>query len=144
MSTSQGSVKDVLPKQFPFSNRRKVMIPQSKFDLGYHVTVLGKYSKKIPKREVSALDRRSTSTLKWYNDTTKFNPNYYKSHWVSKWPIMVQRKQRRNKRKYSGCSLSGGSRTIKSQIKLAQCTSVATLFFNKWSSRIRCMGLNWK
>ena len=81
MSTSQGSVKDVLPKQFPFSNRRKVMIPQSKFDLGYHVTVLGKYSKKIPKREISALDqRRSTSTLKWYNDTTKFNPSYYKSH----------------------------------------------------------------
>ena len=79
MSTSQAAA-DKLPKQFPFSNRRKVMIPK-KFDLGYHVTVLGKYSKKMPKREPSALDLRTTqSTLKWWDDTTRFSPGYYRSH----------------------------------------------------------------
>ena len=53
MSTSQ-AVIDKFPKKFPFSNRRKTMIPKQ-YDLGYHVTVLGTYSKKIPKREQSAL-----------------------------------------------------------------------------------------
>ena len=67
------------PKKFPFAKLGKP-IPK-KFDLGYHVTVLGKYSKNIPKREPSALDyRQSVSTLKWWDDTTKFNPSYYKAH----------------------------------------------------------------
>ena len=80
MSTSQGDVKDVLPKSFPFSNRRKEMFPPTKFNLGYHVDVLGKYSKKIPKREISALDRKSTSTVKWWDDTRQYDPHYYRSH----------------------------------------------------------------
>ena len=80
MSTSQGNVIDKLPKSFPFAKRGKELIPK-KFDLGYHVNVLGKYSKKIPKREVSALDfRKSQSTVKWMNDTRKFDPRYYREH----------------------------------------------------------------
>ena len=79
MSTSQGNVIDKLPKSFPFAKRGKVMIPKQ-FDLGYHVTVLGKYSKKIPKREPSALDRSSQSTVKWMNDTRQFDPLYYREH----------------------------------------------------------------
>ena len=80
MSTSQGSVKNVLPKQYPFSNRRKEMFPLPKFDLGYHVDVLGHYSKKIPKREISARDRSSVSSMKFWNDTRKFNPAYYTAY----------------------------------------------------------------
>ena len=68
-----------LPKEFPFAKRGKEMIPK-KFDLGYHVTVLGNYSKKIPKRQPSALDRSSMSTVKWMNDTRKFDPIYYREH----------------------------------------------------------------
>ena len=71
MSTSQ-AVIDKFPKQFPFSNRRKTMIPKQ-YDLGYHVTVLGNYSKKIPKREQSALDLRNSQTGMYWNNTTKFN-----------------------------------------------------------------------
>ena len=71
MSTSQ-AVIDKLPKQFPFSNRRKTMFPKQ-YDLGYHVTVLGKYSKKIPKREQSALDLRHTQTGMYWNNTAKYN-----------------------------------------------------------------------
>ncbi len=79
MSTSIAR-KQKLPKSFPFAKRGKQMIPK-KFDLGYHVTVLGKYSKKIPKREPSALDlRHSQSTVKWMNDTRKFDPRYYREH----------------------------------------------------------------
>ena len=79
MSTSI-SRKQKLPKSFPFAKRGKQMIPKA-FDLGYHVTVLGKYSKKIPKREPSALDlRQSQSTVKWMNDTRKFDPIYYRAH----------------------------------------------------------------
>ena len=78
MSTSQGSVTDKLPKSFPFAKRGKEMIPK-KFDLGYHVTVLGKYSKKIPKREPSAIDRSSFSNG-YYNDTRQFDPVYYRAH----------------------------------------------------------------
>ena len=50
MSTSQGSVIDKLPKSFPFAKRGKEMIPK-KFDLGYHVDVLGKYSKKTSENQ---------------------------------------------------------------------------------------------
>ena len=79
MSTSQ-AVIDKLPKSFPFAKRGKEMIPKQ-FDLGYHVTVLGKYSKKIPKRESSALDNRvSFSTVGWMNDTRQFDPRYYREH----------------------------------------------------------------
>lgn len=79
MSTSQ-AVINKLPKSFPFAKRGKQMIPKQ-FDLGYHVTVLGKYSKKIPKREPSALDNRvSFSTVGWMNDTRKFDPGYYRAH----------------------------------------------------------------
>jgi hypothetical protein len=79
MSTSQARI-DKLPKQFPFSKRGKEMIPK-RFDLGYHVTVLGKYSKKMPKREPSALDLRNyQNPMKFWSDTTKFDPNYYKAH----------------------------------------------------------------
>ena len=77
MSTSQ-TVKWKVPKEFPFSNRRKVMIPQ-KFDLGYHVTVLDKYSKKMPKRAPTAIDRSSTTGMYW-NDTRKFNKHLYTSY----------------------------------------------------------------
>mgnify|MGYP001159626503 CR=1 FL=1 len=79
MSTSQGNVIDKLPKSFPFAKRGKQMIPKQ-FDLGYHVTVLGKYSKKIPKREPSVVDRSSFSTVGWMNDTRKFDPRYYRAH----------------------------------------------------------------
>jgi len=48
------------------------MIPKQ-YDLGYHVTVLGTYSKKIPKREQSALDLRNSQTGMYWNNTTKFN-----------------------------------------------------------------------
>ena len=72
MSTSQAAI-DKLPKQFPFSNRRKVMFPQTKFNLGYHVDILGKYSKKMPKREKSALDLRHTQSGMYWNNTTKYN-----------------------------------------------------------------------
>ncbi len=79
MSTSIAR-KQKLPKSFPYAKRGKQMIPKA-FDLGYHVTVLGKYSKKIPKREPSALDRRqSQSTVKWMNDTRNFDPIYYRAH----------------------------------------------------------------
>ena len=78
MSTSQGDVADKLPKQFPFSNRRKEMFPQ-KFKMGYHVTLLGKYSKKIPKRQPSALDHGSKTGMYW-NNTIKFNKPYYTSY----------------------------------------------------------------
>ena len=78
MSTSQ-AVIDKLPKSFPFAKRGKEMIPKQ-FDLGYHVTVLGKYSKKIPKRAPSALDRSSQSTVKFMNDTRQFDPKYYRAH----------------------------------------------------------------
>ena len=71
MSTSQ-AVYEKLPKQFPFSNRRKTMIPKE-YDLGYHVNVLGNYSKKIPKREKSALDHRNTQTGMYWNNTTKYS-----------------------------------------------------------------------
>ncbi|MAD47704.1 MAG: hypothetical protein CMH98_22170 [Oceanospirillaceae bacterium] len=77
MSTSQ-AVKQTLPKAFPFSNRRKVMFPQ-KFNMGYHVTMLDKYSKKIPKRQPSALDRSSATGMYW-NDTRKFNKHLYTSY----------------------------------------------------------------
>ena len=53
------------------------MLIKPKFDLGYHVTALGKYSKRIPKREISALDRKSTSDLQWFNNTTKINGARY-------------------------------------------------------------------
>ena len=77
---SQGTrTTSKFPKQFPFAKRGKEMRPKP-FDLGYHVTVLGKYSKNIPKREESALDyRKSESSLKFYNDTRKFNPNLYQN-----------------------------------------------------------------
>ena len=79
MSTSISRIQK-LPKSFPFAKRGKQLIPK-KFDLGYHVTVLGKYSKKIPKREPSALDlRHSQSTVKWMKDTRKFDPGYYREH----------------------------------------------------------------
>ena len=85
MATSQAAYVP-LPKAYPFSNQRKVMFPQGKlpdpnsktgkeypFDMNYHVDVLMKYSKNIPKREKSALDmRHSESDLKFYNNTTKF------------------------------------------------------------------------
>ena len=79
---SQGTLStQVPPKKFPFAHLKPSMTPPKTFDMNFHVTVLGKYSKKIPKREESALDyRKSQSTLKWWNDTTKFNPAYYKSH----------------------------------------------------------------
>ena len=77
MSTSI-AIKDKLPKQFPFSNRRKVMIPKQ-FDLGYHVTMLGKYSKKMPKREPSAIDRKSETGMYW-DDTRRFNKNLYTAY----------------------------------------------------------------
>ena len=54
------------------------MFPQ-KFDLGYHVTVLDKYSKKMPKRQPSAIDRASTTGMYW-NDTRKFNKHLYTSY----------------------------------------------------------------
>ena len=67
------------PKKFPFA-KLGTPIPK-KFDLGYHVTILGKYSKNIPKRETSVLDNRTTeNTLKWWDDTRKFMPNYYRAH----------------------------------------------------------------
>ena len=83
MATSQAAYIP-LPKSYPFSNRRLVAFPQGKlpdpktgkekpFNMAYHVDVLMKYSKKMPKREVSALDLRNTeSDLKFYNNTTKF------------------------------------------------------------------------
>ena len=48
------------------------MIPQQ-YNLGYHVNVLGKYSKKMPKREKSALDLRSYQTGMYWNNTTKYS-----------------------------------------------------------------------
>jgi hypothetical protein len=80
MSTSQGSVKDKLPKSYPFSNRRKEIFPEPKFDLGYHVDVLGHYSKKIPKREISAHDRKSVSSMPFWNDTRQYNKPFYTSY----------------------------------------------------------------
>ena len=79
MSTSQGNVTDKLPKQFPFAKRGKEMIPKQ-FDLGYHVTVLGKYSKKMPKRQPTALDRSSFSTVGWMTDTRQFDPQWSREH----------------------------------------------------------------
>ena len=78
---SQGTLtSSVAPKKFPFAHLKKELIPKPKFDMSYHVTVLGKYSKNIPKRVPSAIDRSSVSPLKWYNDTRQFNPAYYESH----------------------------------------------------------------
>ena len=83
MATSQ-AVFVPLPKAYPFSNRRLVAFPPGKlpdpktgkekpFNMAYHVNILMKYSKKIPPREVSALDmRNSESDLKFYNNTTRF------------------------------------------------------------------------
>jgi hypothetical protein len=73
--TSSQTVKWKVPKKFPFSNRRKVMLPE-KFNLGYHVTVLDKYSKKMPKRQPTALDHKSATGMYW-NDTRKFNKPLY-------------------------------------------------------------------
>ena len=77
MSSSQ-TVKEKLPKQFPFSKRSKTMFPE-KFNMGYHVTMLDKYSKAMPKRQPSALDRSSQTGMYW-DDTRKFNKNYYEGH----------------------------------------------------------------
>ena len=78
---SQGTTTFQVPvKKFPFAHLRKESeggLIRKPFDLGYHVTVLGKYSKGIPKREPSALDfRKSVSTMPWWTDTRKFNPKY--------------------------------------------------------------------
>ena len=77
MSTSQ-AVKDKLPKEFPFAKRGKVMIPQ-KFNMGFHVTMLDKYSKAMPKRQPSAIDRSSATGMYW-NDTRKFNKELYTAY----------------------------------------------------------------
>lgn len=81
MATSQGTITyQSLPKKFPFSSKKAELQPR-RFDLGYHVTVLGKYSKNIPHRAPSALDRRqSVSTLKWINDTRQYNPRLYTAY----------------------------------------------------------------
>jgi len=81
MSTSQGTTTlQTLPRKFPFNPKKSTLAPR-RFDLGYHVTVLGKYSKGIPPRAPSALDRRkSTSTLKWINDTRQYNPTLYTAY----------------------------------------------------------------
>ena len=83
MATSQAAYVP-LPKSYPFSNQRKVMFPQGKlpdpktgkekpFNMAYHVDVLMKYSKNMPKRGASALDNRhSESDLKFYNNTTRY------------------------------------------------------------------------
>ncbi len=77
---SQGTTTKQVPiKQFPFAHLKKEMKPRQ-FDLGYHVNVLGQYSKKMPKREVSANDRSSQNIIGWYDDTRKFNPSYYREH----------------------------------------------------------------
>jgi len=70
---SQAAI-DVLPKKFPFSNRK--LPPKSKYDFSYHVDILGKYSKRLPKREESALDLRHTQSGMHWNDTTKFLQDY--------------------------------------------------------------------
>ena len=75
MSTSQARF-DKLPKQLPFASRKSMLV-KPKFDMGYHVNVLGQYSKRIPKREISAIDRKSTSDLQWFNNTTKINGSLY-------------------------------------------------------------------
>jgi hypothetical protein len=78
---SQGTLTTSIPaKKFPFAHLKKQMIPKPAFDMSYHVTVLGKYSKGLPKRVPSAIDRSSVSTLKWANDTRQYDPKYYKSH----------------------------------------------------------------
>ena len=81
MATSQGTITyQSLPKKFPFNPKKSDLQPR-RFDLGYHVTVLGKYSKNIPPRAPSALDRRqSVSTLKWINDTRQYNPRLYTAY----------------------------------------------------------------
>lgn len=83
MATSQAAYVP-LPKSYPFSKQGKTMFPQGKlpdpktgkekpFNMAYHVDVLMKYSKNMPKREKSALDmRHSESDLKFYNNTKKF------------------------------------------------------------------------
>jgi len=83
MATSQAAYVP-LPKSYPFSNQRAVMFPKGKlpdpktgkekpFNMAYHVDVLMKYSKQMPKREKSALDLRNTeSDLKFYNNTRQF------------------------------------------------------------------------
>ena len=76
MSTSQAAV-DKLPKQFPFAKRGPTMIPKPKFDMHFHVTALNKYSKKIPKREPSVIDRSSRSALQWWDDTRVLNGAKY-------------------------------------------------------------------
>jgi len=53
------------------------MIPKPKFDMHFHVTALNKYSKKIPKREPSAIDRSSRSALQWWGDTRSLNGAKY-------------------------------------------------------------------
>ena len=55
-------------------------LTQALLDLGYHVTVLGKYSKKMPKRQPTALDRSSFSTVGWMNDTRQFDPQWSREH----------------------------------------------------------------
>ena len=79
---SQGTLTtQVPPKKFPFAHLKPSMTVPKPNVFSYHVNVLGKYSKKIPKREESALDnRKSRSTVKWWDNTVKFRPNYYKSH----------------------------------------------------------------
>ena len=49
------------------------MFPKPKFHMGYHVTVLDQYSKKMPKRQVSALDRSNEHSMKFWDDTRKFD-----------------------------------------------------------------------
>ena len=76
MSTSQAR-KDPLLKQFPFAKRGKEMIPKPKFNMHFHVTALNKYSKKIPKREPTALDRKNEHPMQWWNDTRHIGGGKY-------------------------------------------------------------------
>ena len=76
MSTSQAAIVQQ-PKQFPFAKRGATMIPKPKFDMHFHVTALNKYSKKIPKREPTALDHSSVSDLQWWDDTRRLNGGKY-------------------------------------------------------------------
>ena len=77
---SQGTLTTSVPaKKFPFAPLKATMHPQKSFDMSYHVNVLGKYSRGIPKREKSAIDRSSVSTLQWWDDTRQFDPSVYKN-----------------------------------------------------------------
>ena len=53
------------------------MIPKPKFDMHFHVTALNKYSKKIPKRAPTVLDRSSQSDMQWWGDTRSLNGAKY-------------------------------------------------------------------